>query len=152
MDELVGSNWEAVERLVLAALLGGAIGVERESLRKPAGLRTHMLVALGAALTAATALDLRMLAADFSRVIQGIVTGIGFVGAGAILKGGRASRRVEGLTTAAGLWLTGAVGIAAGTGRTFLALSAVVLALVILLALGRLEREVPARDRGERPD
>jgi putative Mg2+ transporter-C (MgtC) family protein len=148
---LAEADWENVKRLFVAALLGGLIGVERESLRKPAGMRTHMVVALGCALTAATALELGMVAADLSRVVQGIVTGIGFVGAGTILKDGE-GRRVEGLTTAAGLFLTGAVGIAAGTGRFFVAVAAVTLTLVILVAFTRLERMVPNRDEDGKPD
>jgi len=145
---IVGADWEAVGRLFVAALLGGLIGVERESLRKPAGMRTHMLVALGSALTALTALELGMVVADLSRVIQGIVTGIGFVGAGTILKDG-GSGRIEGLTTAAGLWLTAAVGVAAGAGRWFLALSTVALTLLILVVLGRLGKLVPTREGDE---
>jgi putative Mg2+ transporter-C (MgtC) family protein len=142
---LAGSDWSSVGRLVVAALLGGLIGAERESLRKPAGLRTHMLVALGAALAATTALGLGMAVADISRVIQGIVTGIGFVGAGAILKDS-GTRHIQGLTTAAGLWLTAAVGVAVGTGRAFLAVASVLLTLVILLVLGKLEGAVPTRE------
>jgi putative Mg2+ transporter-C (MgtC) family protein len=142
---LLGGDWVSVKRLVLAALLGGVIGAERESLRKPAGMRTHMLVALGSALTTTTALELDMVVADLSRVVQGVVTGIGFVGAGAILKDdGR--RRVHGLTTAAGLWLTAAVGVAVGAGRSFVAVASVGLTLLVLLVLGRLEKAVPKRE------
>jgi putative Mg2+ transporter-C (MgtC) family protein len=144
-------NWDAVGRLVAAAVLGGLIGVERESLRKPAGMRTHMVVALGSALMATTSLEMGMNAADLSRVIQGIVTGIGFVGAGTILKNG-GSGRVEGLTTAAGLWLTAAVGIAAGGGRWLLAVSTVSLTLLILVVFGRLEKKVPSREGDEGRD
>jgi putative Mg2+ transporter-C (MgtC) family protein len=125
-------------RLIAAALLGGVIGYERESLGKAAGLRTHMLVSLGAALFVLAPLEGGMAMADASRVIQGITTGIGFIGAGAILK--RDSERdVRGLTTAASVWLTAAVGVAAGMGRLLLALLAVLLALVILRLLWRVE-------------
>jgi putative Mg2+ transporter-C (MgtC) family protein len=140
----LGADWVSVKRLVLATFLGGVIGAERESLRKPAGMRTHMLVALGSALTAAAALEMGMVVADLSRVIQGLVTGIGFVGAGSILKDD-SRQRVQGLTTAAGLWLTAAVGVAVGAGRSFVAFASVVLAILVLLVLGRLEKALPER-------
>src|SRR4051812_32382330 len=103
-----------VVRLAVAAALGGALGYERARAGKPAGLRTHMLVALGAALFVLVPQQAGVAAADMTRVLQGLATGIGFLGAGAILKRGEG---VEGLTTAAGIWLTAAIGIAAGLGR-----------------------------------
>ena len=98
-------------RLLLAAVLGGVLGYEREHQGKAAGIRTHMLVAIGAALFVLVPQQVGMEIADQSRVIQGIVTGIGFLGAGAIIKH-RSEEDVKGLTTAAGVWLTGAIGIA----------------------------------------
>jgi putative Mg2+ transporter-C (MgtC) family protein len=123
-------------RLILAALLGGVLGFERERSGKAAGLRTHMLVALGAALFVLIPQQAGMAMADLSRVIQGVVTGIGFIGAGAILKQAE-QQQVKGLTTAAGLWLTAAVGIAAGIGREASAVLGTFLALFILSALQR---------------
>src|SRR5688572_31855301 len=101
-----------VIRMLAAALLGALVGIQRERAGKPAGVRTHMLVSMGGALFVITCLEWGMDSADMSRVIQGLVTGIGFIGGGAILKLAR-QREVEGLTTAAGLWMTCAVGIAA---------------------------------------
>jgi putative Mg2+ transporter-C (MgtC) family protein len=102
-----------VTRLLTAMILGALIGAQRERSGKPAGLRTHMLVAMGGALFVLAPLEARMELDGVSRVIQGIVTGIGFIGAGAILKL-QDKREIEGLTTAAGIWMTAAVGIAAG--------------------------------------
>jgi putative Mg2+ transporter-C (MgtC) family protein len=125
-------------RLLFAALLGGALGYERERVGKAAGLRTHMLVALGAALIVLAPQQAGITIADQSRVIQGIVVGIGFLGGGAIIKGAE-ERQVTGLTTAAGIWLTAAVGMAVGLGRLSLALLGVLLALVILSVLQGIE-------------
>jgi putative Mg2+ transporter-C (MgtC) family protein len=124
-----------VSRLLIAAFVGAILGYEREWHGKDAGLRTHMLVSLGAALFVLVPQQAGVSDADLSRVIQGIVTGIGFVGAGAILKLNE-ERRIEGLTTAAGIWLTAAVGIAAGMGREASAILGTLLALTVLLALG----------------
>ena len=127
-----------VSRLLIAAFVGAILGYEREWHGKDAGLRTHMLVSLGAALFVLIPQQAGVTDADLSRVIQGIVTGIGFVGAGAILKINE-ERRIEGLTTAAGIWLTAAVGIAAGMGREASAIVGTLLALIVLLALGWVE-------------
>jgi putative Mg2+ transporter-C (MgtC) family protein len=123
-----------VTRLFVAALFGAVLGYERESHGKDAGLRTHILVSLGAALFVLIPQQAGMLDADLSRIIQGVVTGIGFVGAGAILKLPQ-ERRIEGLTTAAGIWLTAAVGIAAGLGREASAVLGSVLAVIVLASL-----------------
>ena len=123
-------------RLMLAALLGGVLGLERERSRQSAGLRTHMLVALGSALFVLIPQQAAMALEDLSRVIQGIVTGVGFLGAGAILKQAE-QQEVKGLTTAAGLWLTAAVGIAAGMGREASAVLGTFLAWFILSVLQR---------------
>jgi putative Mg2+ transporter-C (MgtC) family protein len=123
-------------RLILAALLGGVLGFERQRWGKAAGLRTHMLVALGAALFVLIPQQMGETIADLSRVIQGVASGIGFIGAGAILKQGK--QEVQGVTTAAGLWLTAAVGMAAGLGRQASAVLGTFLALFILSALPRI--------------
>ncbi len=108
-----------VGRLVLAALLGGVVGWERERRGRAAGVRTHMIVALGAALFTVAAMETAVGYADrplvLSQVIRGIATGVGFLGAGAILKGDQPGQ-VLGLTTAAGIWLTAAAGMAVGAG------------------------------------
>jgi putative Mg2+ transporter-C (MgtC) family protein len=123
-------------RICTAALLGGILGLERERAHKAAGLRTHMLVAIGCALFVMFPAESGMAAQDLSRVIQGVATGIGFIGAGTILK--RAdSNEVQGLTTAAGLWLTAAIGLAVGAGHLWLPVIAVASAWVILSLLGR---------------
>src|SRR5215510_10803809 len=105
-----------VIRLLVAMLLGAIVGVQREQTGKPAGLRTHMLVALGAALFVLAPLEVGMGSDGLSRVIQGLATGIGFIGGGAILKLSE-EREIRGLTTAAGVWMTAAVGVAVGLGR-----------------------------------
>jgi putative Mg2+ transporter-C (MgtC) family protein len=125
-------------RLCVAVVLGGLIGWQREQANKPAGIRTHMLVALGSALFVVVPLEAGMHSADFSRVIQGLITGIGFLGGGVILKVG-AEHRVEGLTSAAGIWATAATGMAAGAGWMWPALCGTVLAWVILALLRPLE-------------
>jgi putative Mg2+ transporter-C (MgtC) family protein len=124
-------------RLLLAAVLGGVLGYEREHQGKAAGIRTHMLVAIGAALFVLVPQQGGMLIADQSRVIQGIVTGIGFLGAGAIIKH-HSEDDVKGLTTAAGVWLTAAIGIACGLGRESTAILSTLLALIVLAMVPRL--------------
>lgn len=121
-------------RLLLAALLGGIVGYEREHKGKAAGLRTHMLVAMGAALFVLVPERGGMGIADMSRVIQGVVAGVGFLGAGAIIKR-QSEEQVQGLTTAAGIWMTAAIGVACGLGREAIALLATLLAIVILVLL-----------------
>ncbi|MDN3918972.1 MgtC/SapB family protein [Roseateles violae] len=124
-------------RLGLAALLGGVLGYEREQQGKAAGVRTHMLVAMGAALFVLVPQLGGMPIGDISRVIQGIVTGIGFLGAGAIIKRD-SEASVQGLTTAAGVWMTAAIGVACGLGREATALLSTLLALAVLALLPRL--------------
>jgi len=123
-------------RLSLAALLGGILGFERERKGKAAGLRTHMLVALGAALFILIPEQAGSSHADLSRVLQGIVAGIGFLGAGSIIKGA-VEEDIKGLTTAAGIWLTAAIGVAAGMGRETTAVLSTVLVVIILGAGSR---------------
>ena len=124
-------------RLLLAAALGGALGYEREHQGKAAGIRTHMLVAMGAALFVLVPQQAGMAIPDLSRVMQGVVAGIGFLGAGAIIKN-RSEEDVQGLTTAAGVWLTAAIGIACGLGRETTALLWTLLALLVLGGVPRL--------------
>ncbi|RRV48988.1 MgtC/SapB family protein [Pseudomonas sp. p106] len=134
-------------RLLMAAILGAILGFEREHKGKSAGVRTHMLVSMGAALFV---LAPSMAGADeqaMSRVIQGIVAGIGFLGAGTILKGnGRDTSHVKGLTTAAGLWMTAAIGTAAGMGREATALISTVLALLVLATMPIVVEKVEGQD------
>lgn len=137
-------------RLLLAALLGGIVGYEREHKGKAAGLRTHMLVAMGAALFVLVPERGGMDIADMSRVIQGVVAGVGFLGAGAIIKR-HSEEQVQGLTTAAGIWMTAAIGVACGLGREAIALLATLLAIVILVMLPHVVSAPPPHDDAE-PD
>jgi putative Mg2+ transporter-C (MgtC) family protein len=118
-------------RLIAAAVLGAVVGLQREKARKPAGLRTHMLVALGTCVFVLACASVSMGLDGLSRVIQGIVTGIGFIGTGSIVKLNE-ERNVQGLTTAAGVWMTAAIGVAVGLGGLGLALLSTIFALVIL--------------------
>jgi putative Mg2+ transporter-C (MgtC) family protein len=133
-------------RLVLAALLGAIAGLQREKAGKPAGLRTHMLVSLGAAVFVIVPLELGAPLGEVSRVIQGVAAGIGFIGAGAILK--RTDEgEVQGLTTAAGIWLTAAVGVAVGLGGLAVAILAMGFAWIILSVLERIEGHLSGEPR-----
>jgi len=128
-----------IQRALVAALLGGIIGLERELRGKPAGLRTHALVATGAAVFATIfppGTD------QSSRVIANIVTGIGFIGAGAIF---RAEGRVVGLTTAAEVWVLASIGILSGLGLYLSALSLTALVLLVLVPAQILERKLRGR-------
>lgn len=126
-------------RLVIAALLGGVIGFERGRRGAAAGLRTHMLVGLGAALYIVVPSVAGMGMIGLDRVIQGVATGVGFLGAGAILKQDKRGQ-IQGLTTAAGIWLTAAVGMAVGMGRPVPGLIGTILAFIIVDNLRRVER------------
>ena len=120
-----------VIRLLAAMILGGIIGIQRERFGKAAGFRTHMMVCLGTAVFVITCSSVGMAFDAMSRVIQGLVTGIGFIGAGTILKL-ESEGEIKGLTTAAGIWMTAAIGITAGLGAVGIASMGTVLALVIL--------------------
>ena len=150
LEEVLGGieDWEqfeqAIIRLLAAMILGSIIGVQRERIGKPAGLRTHILVAMGSALFVLGSTADEMTMDGLSRVIQGIATGIGFIGAGAILKL-LDQREIEGLTTAAGIWMTAAVGVAAGMGRIGIAFLSVILGWIVLSVLGRIEGAVDRR-------
>jgi putative Mg2+ transporter-C (MgtC) family protein len=144
LEEVLGGigDWtqfeQAIIRLLAAMILGAIIGAQREVIGKPAGLRTHMLVAMGSALFVLGSAPAGMSMDGLSRVIQGIATGIGFIGAGAILKL-LDQREIEGLTTAAGIWMTAAVGVAAGMGRIGIAFLSVILAWIVLSVIGKIE-------------
>jgi putative Mg2+ transporter-C (MgtC) family protein len=124
----------AISRLGVAALLGGLIGLEREWMGKAAGLRTHMTVSLGCAAFVLVMLESSPDPGDMARVIQGIAAGIGFIGAGTILKRSDEDD-IKGLTTAATIWLTAAVGAAIGAGHLWLGLICVLIAFLILSIL-----------------
>jgi putative Mg2+ transporter-C (MgtC) family protein len=156
MDELrngLPTDWaqfvRIALRLVLSAGLGAVVGLQREQTGKPAGLRTHMLVALGATLLVLAPLEMGVPMTDIGRIIQGVATGIGFIGGGAILKLS-AEREVRGLTSAAGIWITAAAGVAVGLGRLAMAAMAIFLTWIILAIIGRAERRIEKnRDRRE---
>jgi putative Mg2+ transporter-C (MgtC) family protein len=125
---------EVVLRLFVAALIGSCIGLDREVRRKPAGMRTHALVALGSALVTLVVVrvDPAALHIDaISRAIQGVIAGVGFLGGGVILKAEH--EMVHGLTTAASIWLVASLGIACGVGQWIAALIALAFALIILI-------------------
>jgi putative Mg2+ transporter-C (MgtC) family protein len=118
-------------RLLVAAILGGLLGYERERQGKSAGVRTHMLVAIGAALFVLIPQQAGASSTDLSRVLQGLIAGVGFLGAGAIIMGTK-DVETRGLTTAAGIWVTAAIGMAAGMGRESTAVLSTVIALIVL--------------------
>jgi putative Mg2+ transporter-C (MgtC) family protein len=125
-------------RLLTAAVLGGILGFEREHKGKAAGVRTHMLVAIGAALFVLVPQMSGSQADAMSRVIQGVIAGIGFLCAGTILKNQEGDEgHVKGLTTAAGLWMTAAIGVSAGLGREATAVLSTLLALGVLSVMPR---------------
>ena len=128
-------DWDYIIRLLLAAVLGGVIGLEREYHAKEAGFRTHVLVAVGSALFMLISqygfdafLGVKSVSFDPSRIASQVVTGIGFIGAGTIIF---QKKFIRGLTTAAGIWVTGAIGLACGCGMYFIA--AVTTAIVIIV-------------------
>ena len=118
---------EIILRLLLAGALGAVIGFQRQRAKKPAGLRTHILISLGAALY--TVVSIYAFSADMARVAAGVVAGIGFLGAGAII---RDRAGVAGLTTAASIWMVAGIGLAAGAGMYLIAAVATIIALAIL--------------------
>jgi putative Mg2+ transporter-C (MgtC) family protein len=131
-----------VWRLLLAAGLGAALGVEREYWQKPAGLRTNILIAIGAALFTLISLGMTAGTGDPSRVAGQIVTGIGFLGGGAIM---RNRNTVHGMTTAATIWVNAAIGIAAGSGLYLLATFATGMTLGVLVLLPFVEKKFERR-------
>ena len=151
LDELSASlpdtreTVRAIVRLVAALLAGGIIGLQREASGKAAGLRTHMLVCAGTTLFVLAAVDAGMQQDALSRVIQGLVTGIGFLGAGAILKV-ETSHQIKGLTTAAGIWITAALGVAIGLGQLGTAAMATAFAWFVLAVLIKIDQRVGGSD------
>ena len=123
---------EIILRLLLAAALGAGIGYQRERANKPAGLRTHILISVGSALFTVVSLFAFGDGVDPSRVAAGVVTGIGFIGAGVIFRGIRGDH-VAGLTTAASIWVTAAIGLAAGVGWYLIATLVAAIALLVLM-------------------
>jgi putative Mg2+ transporter-C (MgtC) family protein len=146
-DELANSFPDAREairvtiRLIAALLAGALIGLQRERSGKAAGLRTHMLVCMGTALFVVAGTQIGMEQDAMSRVIQGLATGIGFLGAGAILKT-ESTREIHGLTTAAGIWMTAAIGVAVGLGHLGTALIGVLFAWLVLAVVLKLEARI----------
>ncbi len=135
--------WEGVLRIVIAMLLGAVIGLERERRRQPAGFRTHTVLALGSALLSMVSVFVPSVYGtgvnvDPSRIASQVVSGIGFLGAGAILRMGVS---VKGLTTAASLWTTAGIGLAAGAGMYVLSLFSTAVLLVVLSLMSKFEKE-----------
>ena len=122
-------------KLIISIALGGLVGLERQIKRKPAGLRTHMLVSMGACLFTVVSLEF---GADPARVASGIVTGIGFIGAGTIMG---SKFHVKGITTAATLWVTAAIGLAVGAEMYIPALLGAILVFIVL-QMWRIEEEL----------
>lgn len=137
-------DWDAFVPLVAAAVLSGIVGIEREIRRKPAGLRTNILIGLGAALF--TAMAETMANEDAAtRIIQGIVTGVGFIGGGVVM---RQSGSVQGMTTAATIWLVTGIGVACGMRLYEMAIGVTVLALIILWGLSPLDKRIHKAQKG----
>jgi len=135
-------------RLLVASGLALCLGLERELRGKPAGLRSHMLVSLGSSAFIIVGMSVlfatgqgedRSASIDPNRVVEGVIGGIGFLGAGSIIRSGA---HIQGITTGASIWLAGAIGVAAGINNFPLAIMVTIMGLVIMVALGRLEREV----------
>ena len=136
-----------IGRLILAAIAGGVIGFEREVSKRSAGLRTHILVSLGSCLIMLTSLYVfdiykDKVPLDPARIAAGVITGIGFLGAGAIIRSGEA---IIGLTTAASLWLVAAIGLGIGCGFYLASIVTTILAIVVLFVLRFLERGIANR-------
>lgn len=141
------SDVELIQRLMLAALIGGLLGAEREMRRKSAGFRTNILIALGSAVFTIASVTLTQGTGDPTRIAAQIVTGIGFLGAGTIV---RNRDGVQGLTTAATVWVNAALGVAAGAGEYRLAMIAGAIVLGVLLALGPVEAAIEAKSQRKR--
>jgi putative Mg2+ transporter-C (MgtC) family protein len=138
------TDWQILLRLLLSVILAGMIGIERQFQRRSAGLRTHILVSLGSCLIMLTSLYIfdiynRMASVDPARIAAGVVTGIGFLGAGAIM---RDNTGIKGLTTAASLWVVAGIGLAIGCGFYIGAVGATALTLIVLFILGQAESKV----------
>ena len=138
-------EWQIIARLVIALFLGGAIGFDREVKSRPAGLRTHMLIALAAAIFSITTLEIvagmeKMgHSADPIRAIEAVTAGVAFLAAGTIIQ---SRAQISGLTTGASMWLAGAVGVACGFGFFTIAVLATGLALIVLVGLQSLSQKI----------
>jgi putative Mg2+ transporter-C (MgtC) family protein len=141
------SDTELIQRLLLAAAVGGLLGAERELRRKSAGFRTNILIALGAAIFTIMSVALSPGAADGTRIAAQIVTGIGFLGAGTILHN---RDGVKGLTTAATVWVNAALGVAAGGGQYRLVIIGGAIVLTVLLVLGPIEAAIEMKSGGSK--
>jgi len=138
------SPFAVIVRLILAIILGGLIGFEREISRRSAGLRTHILVSLGSCLIMLTSLYVfdiykESVPLDPARIAAGVITGIGFLGAGAIIRSGE---DIKGLTTAATLWLVAGIGLGVGCGFYLASLITAILAIIVLFFLRYLEKAI----------
>jgi len=159
VDWLVGSSmhippWEAFLRLLAAVLAGAAVGFDRELRNKPAGLRTHILVSLAAALFTLITFELHhavvsgnsRTTADPIRIIEAVTAGVAFLAAGAIIQ---SRGNVKGLTTGANMWMAGALGVACGAGDYTLAVFGTIFAVLVLVVLGRIEQAAHKRTSGK---
>ena len=152
-DAAMISEWEFLARAAVAAILGGTLGLDREVRRAAAGVRTYALVGMGAAGFIAAAIliaqavesDPSTLNDNQSRMAAGLVAGVGFLGAGAIL---RTSERIRGLTTASSIWVTAAIGLLIGTGSWILGIGMTILALIIVVGLRPLRESLGESDEG----
>lgn len=140
---------EATLRVLMAVVVGALIGLDRELRNKPAGLRTHILISLAAALFTLITFELHeqftgedAKTADPVRIIEAVTAGVAFLAAGAIIQ---SRGNVHGLTTGANMWLAGALGVACGAGYYFLATIGTVLALIVLVVLGKLEQKLTTK-------
>lgn len=138
---------ELIKRLLLAAVIGGLIGAERELRRKPAGFRTNILIGLGCAVF--TIISISISSGSPDRIASNIVTGVGFLGAGAIMR--EQSGNVHGITTASTVWVNAALGTAAGAGQYTLAIMAGAITIAVLAILGPIEAMIE-RKVGDRQD
>lgn len=133
------SNTDIIFRLILSALVGGFIGIEREASNRPAGFRTHILVSVGSTLMMLVSINGATDGADPTRIAAQVVSGIGFLGAGTILRNGNT---IKGLTTAASLWVCAGIGLAIGQGFYFAGIVTSMIALLSLIYLGKLEKTI----------
>ena len=137
--------WDVVVRLLLAVVVGGIIGLERAGTNHDAGLRTHVLVCLGAAVVMVTSIELRSIVYyDVGRIGAQVVSGIGFLGAGCILVNGT---KIKGLTTAAGLWATACIGLAIGCGFYYISVIAALIALLSVLVLKPISSKLQSHNK-----
>ena len=147
MDTMLNLDYSIIINLLLAFVFGGIIGYLREIEGKTAGLRTHILVCVGSTLLMQVSVNVLTLSAlaDPGRIAAGVVTGIGFLGAGTILRGGNG---VKGLTTAASIWITSAIGLALGSNLYLGAFAATLVTAFTLQVLGYMEKKMPKNSKG----